>query len=63
MFRASIVLVTVLLLGAPTDSAFGQNSVMRTLQGTVGPGYTITLKQKARTTRQALASRARTKSR
>jgi len=46
MFRASIVLVTVLLLVAATDAAFGQSSAMRTLQGTVGPGYTITLKQK-----------------
>ena len=48
MLRASIALVTtvVVLSVAAANAAFGQSSATPTLQGTVGPGFTITLNNK-----------------
>ena len=48
MLRTSIAVVTtvIVLSLVAAEAAFGQNSAIPTLQGTVGPGFTITLKQK-----------------
>jgi|RhiMethySRZTD1v2_1073278.scaffolds.fasta_scaffold2524783_1 plastocyanin len=47
MFRPALVLVGAAAVGALLLStvAFGQSSAAKKLKGTVGPGYTISLKQ------------------
>jgi len=47
MLRASLTLATALaiLLAIPAGTAFGQGAAVPTLKGTVGPGFTITLKR------------------
>ena len=47
MFRPALVLVGAAAVGALLLStvAFGQSSAAKTLKGTVGPGYTISLMQ------------------
>src|SRR6202795_2009562 len=46
MLRKSLVFVSLLGgVAAIAPSAFGQRTTTPTLKGTVGPGYTITLKQ------------------
>ena len=46
MLRASMAVVTtvIALSLVAADAAFGQNSAIPALQGTVGPGFTISLK-------------------
>ena len=59
MIRASVALVTtvVVLSVAAANAAFGQSSTIPTLQGTVGPGFTITLKQKGATVKTLKAGK------
>ena len=59
MIRTSVALVTtvVVLSVAAANAAFGQSSTIPTLQGTVGPGFTITLKQKGATVKTLKAGK------
>src|SRR5262249_45084577 len=59
MLRASTTLATAVVVFslAAAEAAFGQNSGIPTLQGTVGPGYTITLKQKGATVKTLKAGK------
>ena len=59
MIRASVALVTtvVVLSVAAANAAFAQSSTIPTLQGTVGPGFTITLKQKGATVKTLKAGK------
>jgi len=47
MLRASLTLVTALAIATvvPAGTAFGEGAAVPTLKGTVGPGFTITLKR------------------
>lgn len=46
MVRTTLVLVSLVAIAAAiTTSAFGQRATVPVLKGTVGPGYSITLKQ------------------
>jgi len=47
MLRASLTLVTALAIATvvPAGTAFGEGAAVPTLKGTVGPGFTITVKR------------------
>ncbi len=59
MLRASIAFVTtvIVLSLAAVETAFGQDSATPTLQGTVGPGFTITLNNKGTKVKSLKAGR------